>query len=141
MYESKTIFVRSTPNHFAIFADLYVEDIVLDFIRWLYTDFVEFDTDDFGFRLLPAAKYHQLPTLFERCEQAIVQKVSITSCAYIRSFATNMGSITILNKCKQLIASYYRHDLPSRITKFGQVDVDEDAEMTVSTFFFYIFAA
>lgn len=77
------------------------------FLRWLYTDCVVFEDNDVALALLEASQFYELPTLFERCEQAIVANVDITSCAHFHSIAVKRNATTILNRCKYMISQYF----------------------------------
>lgn len=138
---------------------MYGGDLECIFLRWLYTDFVDlgiYDHDDDGYdhnldydddeadivdnvlALLKASKCYELPSLFERCEQAVLKKLTIISCAKLHDIATEVCSKTILEHCQQLIASYWNRFQSQDFFKMD-LDSDEDSNhsMTVSVFFFW----
>lgn len=94
------------------------------FLRWLYTDCITFDDDET--RILGAAQFHDLPTLEERCQQAIVGKVDITSCAHFHAYAKTYKAATVLKCCNQLISQYY---IKSKSLNCSEVDVEFKMEV------------
>lgn len=116
----------------------------MNFLRWLYTDYVELldfyadddDDDEDGdgvedtISMFKASRYYELPTLFERCERAILDRVVVTSCVKFHNVATEVGSTPILNLCQQMITSYWNGLEPQ---DFRQMDCDSSlCEMEVS---------
>lgn len=84
--------------------------------------------------LLKVSHIYKLPTLFERCEQATVKTVDLTSCAQLHKIATEFGATTLLYHCKQLISSYWNG---LQDDGFLNMDLYVDTslrEMTVSVF-------
>ncbi|KAG4071410.1 hypothetical protein HA402_011564 [Bradysia odoriphaga] len=99
----------------------------MELFRWLYTDCVVFDDKHHAtVDLLKAAKFYELPTLFERCEQAIVEKVDITSCAYFHKIAEEHNAARILKCCNQLISKYY---IRSQSLVRSEIDVEVEMEV------------
>lgn len=79
----------------------------LTFLRWLYTDCVAFDDNRVAEDFLEASRYYELPTLFRRCEQAIVEKVDVTTCARFHRIAEKQNATTILKRCTEVIFQYF----------------------------------
>lgn len=93
------------------------------FLRWLYTDCVELEKCDVALCLLNVACRYKLPTLFERCEQAIVGKIDLTSCARIHAIAVEPHATTIIDRCKRLITQYFNKDV-QQSPDYSNMDVD-----------------
>lgn len=105
-------------------------------LRWLYTDCVEFKEEYVVERLLKASHHYKLLDLFERCEQEIVKKVDITTCAYFHEIASKLDATQILKRCEQLISQYYNEDKDVRME--SEVDFDNSlSDMMVGTFHTY----
>lgn len=123
-------------------SELYGDAEANSFLRWLYTDYVGFEDNYVVKSLLKASHRYKLPELFERCEQEIVKKVDIFSCAYFHEFALKLDATRILRRCEQLISYYYNVDVPSaddsKLDVKMETDVDCDSslcDMMVGTFY------
>lgn len=100
------------------------------FLRWLYTDSVAFDKDEAAIKLLKASRLYELRTLFERCEQAIVEKVDIISCAYFHKIAEKNNSTIILKRCNEVISKYFEK---AKSSDCCQMSVDPESQLNNST--------
>ncbi|XP_037034850.1 uncharacterized protein LOC119073458 isoform X2 [Bradysia coprophila] len=119
----REVFTKTTGRNHSMYFTYYG----MELFRWLYTDCVVFDDKHHAtVDLLKAAQFYELPTLFERCEQAIVERVDITSCAYFHKIAEKQNAATVLKCCNQLISKYF-----IKSQSLCRTEMDVEVEMEV----------
>lgn len=75
-------------------------------LRWLYTDVVYLDDVDVTLSLLQAAVKFKLDPLFDRCEEALMQTVSVSSCAGVHGVALTTESMKLVDCCERIASKY-----------------------------------
>lgn len=65
--------------------------------------------------------------MFERCEEALLKSINITSCAEVHRDAKVTGATALLDSCNQMIARYW-NNLPKQELDLPKMDVDSLCE-------------
>ncbi len=129
------LFFLATDHSLTIFPFHYVDfngvfgDVEHILLRWLYTDAVELDRRVSKY-LLRAAHHYKLPTLFERCEQALITLVDLDSCSNIHEIAKEWNATKLLHHCDRLIRKFWNNLLSNDI-KDVDMRMEDDSESSL----------
>ena len=75
----------------------------------MYTDEIQFQTDDDGFTLdlMKKAKSLRLTELVDKCEETLISSVNVKNCIRFYATADEINATTLRDYCSQLISSHW----------------------------------
>lgn len=94
--------------------------------RWLYTDEICLDSVGDALALLQFSDKYDMKTLFERCEQAVIDKLCLSSCVDAHFIATRINATKILERVERTVNVYWGGGIKSEL--FNDVVDTNDSE-------------
>lgn len=92
------------------------------------------DSVDNALALLQTSHRFELPTLIERCEQAVIDKLSLTSCAQVHNKATDVNATKLLEHVERTINTYWDVIKAELFNDVTSANDSKDVKVRISIF-------